>query len=309
MEDQTATQESGADQGNAQPSGAQDDYSVFADAMTSSLTEQQAAEKGAQGNPLGQPEPGPAEQRVRVKVNGEEREVTMAELVERFQKEHSAEKRFEDAARIRREADTERVAASQERGQYQQQLAQFIEMAKAMMPAPPNTAMIDSDPVEFMRQREVYAQRQAQLQQALAAQAHLEQQQQAERAQGQHRSLMESQAELLKALPHWSDSGKAQAERVRIAEHMRSLGVPQERIDAISDHRDVIAYRESMLYRELLSKAKGAAKQLAGVPPKVERPGVAGGDATRGTSQAAMQRLRRSGSIDDAASVLNGLLN
>ncbi len=47
----------------------------------------------------------PAERKFKVKVSGEEREVTETELISRYQKEAAAEKKFEEAAKIRKQHD------------------------------------------------------------------------------------------------------------------------------------------------------------------------------------------------------------
>jgi hypothetical protein len=244
---------------------------------------------------------------VKVKVDGEEREVPIDDLVTRYQKESAAEKRFEEAARLRREAEQHGSTVQQERQQLASALQHFVTTAQAMMPARPDPNLLNTDPVEYLRQERVYTERAQQLQQAQAAQAYLTQQQQAEAAARQQADMKASQEALLKALPHWSDGAKASAEQKRIADFMRSVGVPEERIRALSDHRDVIAYRESMLYRDLLAKAKETSKQLTKAPTRVERPGVAGSNFDGRTQ--AMQRFARSGRVEDAASVFRGLLD
>jgi hypothetical protein len=76
-------------------------------------TAQAAARPGAPPDtPKGgnAPEPKPEPRKLKVKVNGAEREVPEDELVRRYQMEESANQRFEEAAKLRKEAETERAA-------------------------------------------------------------------------------------------------------------------------------------------------------------------------------------------------------
>lgn len=243
---------------------------------------------------------------VKVKVDGEEREVPLDDVVATYQKESAASKRFEEAAKLRREADEVAQRVNGERQQLSQAVEAFIQRAQMFGPKEPSIELLQADPIKYLEQQAEYAKTQKQLQEAEAARAYLNQQQQAEARQEQMRRLDAEQQNLLKALPHWSDEAKATKEKAMVSKHLQDLGFAPEQIASVSDHRLVLMARESALYRELISKAKDTAKAVQKAPPRVERPGVAG-TALDGRT-AAMQRLQRSGRVEDAAEVFKSLL-
>jgi hypothetical protein len=249
----------------------------------------------------------PAVQTVRVKIDGEEREVPVDEVVTAYQKDAAASKRFEEAARVRREADEITSKVNAERQQLQAALNEFTARAERFGPKAPDLSLLDSDPVEYVRQEALHKQHVQQMQEARAAQTYLTQQQQREFEQQHSQRLSQERDALLKALPHWSDEGKAKADKERVSGYLRGMGFDEQTIGSVSDHRLVVMAREAALYREIMSKAKETPKQVAKAPARVERPGVAG-SALDGRT-AAMQRLTRSGKAEDAAALFKSLLD
>ena len=61
----------------------------------------------------------------RVKVDGDEYDVPEAELIKSYQLEKTSQKRLSDVAQQRKEVDTQKLAASQERQKYAQGLKQL----------------------------------------------------------------------------------------------------------------------------------------------------------------------------------------
>lgn len=248
----------------------------------------------------------PAARTVKVKIDGEERDVPIDEVVTAYQKDSAAAKRFEEAARLRREADDIAGKVSTERQHLAQALEVFTERLNRFGPKEPDISLLQTDPVEYLRQQAEHQQATRQLQEAEAAKAYLARQQQQEAQQMQARMLEAEMQNLMKALPHWSDQSKAEKEKSMVAGHLKALGFPPEQIAQINDHRLVVLARESALYREIMNKAKDTAKQVAKAPARVERPGVAGTNLDGRT--AAMQRLARTGRVEDAAEVFKGLI-
>lgn len=269
-------------------------------------TEAREPEQSEDAQATAEPET-PAVQTVRVKVDGEERDIPVDEVVTAYQKDAAASKRFEEAARVRREADEITQRVNTERQQLSQALNTFVQRAQQFGPRAPDIALLDSDPVEYLRQEAAFKQTQQQLSEAQAAQAYLQQQQQAQFEQQRAQALDTERQALLKALPHWSDESKAKADKERVSGYLKGMGFDEQTIGSVNDHRLVVMAREAALYREIMSKAKEAPRQVARAPARVERPGVAI-SATDGRT-AAMQRLSRTGKAEDAAALFKSLLD
>lgn len=236
--------------------------------------------------------------RIKAKVDGNEIEVTEPELIEHYQKYKSADKRLQEASEQLKGLDTHRKQLS-EAAQY------FQMMAQQMLGPKPDPAMLDSDPVTYLKAQQAYNERVSQIAQAQAAQAHLQESQSKERAVQDAEALSKERALLLKEMPHWADSEKSAAEHAKIMNFMRARGNSEERIAQQLNRSaaDVLAYRDAMLYREILAKTKELSKQVSKLPSKVERPGV----SLDGRSSAA-QRHMKEGSIESAAALISGLI-
>lgn len=270
-----------------------------------------AADDQAGQAPEAKPEPdaeGADDALVTVKVNGEDKQVKLSELTRDYQKFASATQRFEEAAGARREVETYRAQIEQERAQLGQALEFYAQQIQQFMPQPPDPQLLDADPVGYLRQQQAYQQALGQLQQADAARRELAQRSSAEQEQAIQQHLAGERQRLLSAIPEWADPAKAQAEQAALRAYLtEKAGFSASDLDQVSDHRSLVVARKAMLYDQIVQKAATAKQQVAKLPPaRVQRPGVAG-TALDGRTQA-MQKLGRSGRVEDAAAVFESLL-
>jgi hypothetical protein len=246
----------------------------------------------------------PAEEAFVIKVDGEERTLTRAELIAEAQKAAAANKRFEEAAALRKQAEAERAPLQQERAQLKQVLDTFVPQMQALMQAEqPNwEELIATNPQEYLRQRHVFEARAAQLQQAQAAQAYLMQQQQAEAAQQTRARIDEEGRKLRDAIPEWKDPDKYAAGAKAIVEFLTSSGFDAQELNGINDHRLLLVADKARKYDELIKQQSQAAQKVNKLPPKVERPGT-GMKPGDGRSEA-MRRLSKTGSVEAGAAAI-----
>jgi hypothetical protein len=302
-----ATQ-SGADtQGNE--GGFDDDIlSRLSEMVDGSETSEEGGDEGGE-EVEAQPEEAqpetPEEEKYVIKVDGEERTLTKAELIAEAQKSAAANKRFEEAAALRKQAEAERAPLQQERAQLKQVLDTFVPQMQALMQAEqPNWEhLLANDPHEYMRQRHVFEQRAVQLQQAQAAQAYLTQQQQTEAAQQAQVRIDEEGRKLRDALPDWKDPAKAAEGAKAITEYLtKTSGFDASELNGINDHRLLVVADKARRYDELMKQQAQAAQKVGKLPAKVEKPGtgVKPGD---GRTEA-MRRLKQTGSVDAGAAAL-----
>lgn len=246
----------------------------------------------------------PAEETFVIKVDGEERNLTKAELIAEAQKSAAANKRFEEAAALRKQAEAERAPLQQERAQLKQVLDTFVPQMQALMQAEqPNWEdLIATNPQEYLRQRHMWEARSAQLQQAQAAQAYLTQQQQVEAAQQAQVRIDEEGRKLRDAIPEWKDDTKYAAGARAIVDYLTSTGFDAQELNGINDHRLLIVADKARKYDELVKQQTQAAQKVNKLPPKVEKPGtgVKPGD---GRTEA-MRRLKQTGTVDAGAAAL-----
>jgi hypothetical protein len=276
------------------------------------------------------PEPDAPDQtgadKIPVEIDGKVVELTKSEIAEHYKnglRQADYTRKTMEAAEVRKAAEAERSQALQERQHYSNQLNAIAQRLGAVLQEQSQInwqQLAESNPAEYIRQRHLFEQRQAAFQQAQAEQARVYQLQQAEQVESVRQYIAKQQQELLAKLPDWKDDKKAATAKQEIAKYLiETVGyAPEEvfpqqgadgRITSLGkiDHRDILLAHKAMLYDQLMSKAQAATKKVEKLPPKMERPGNGEAGKVDGRS-AAMQRLSKSGSVEDAAAVFAQIL-
>ena len=247
-------------------------------------------------------------------VDGKQVTLTKAELAEHYKnglRQGDYTQKTMALAEQRKTAEAETLKAQQERHTYAQNLGKMAAQLEGALEQQAKidwSALLESDPVEFLKQKHLYDQRQAALQQNQREQHDLAQRSQAEQAEALKTHLATQQGYLLVKLPEWKDEAKAKSERESLKAYLLKEGYEEKDINAITDHRAVVMSRKAMLYDQMIAKANVAAKKMQNLPTKVERPGVSAETNPLDGRNKAMQRLAKSGSVEDAAAVFATLL-
>lgn len=273
-----------------------------------------AADPEAQANEDAEPvaeedaQPDDGSDEVTIEVDGKSVTLKKSELADAYKnglRQSDYTKKTMEVAEQRRAAEAEIAQARAEREAYATNLSKMaaqLEGALEQQSAINWQELLESDPVEYLRQQNLYQQRQAAYQKTQQAQAQLMEIAQAEQAQMLQATLAQQQEELLAKLPEWRDASKAKAEKAAIADYLRGQGFEASAINNINDHRAVLMARKAMLYDQMVGKANAAAKKVAAAPQRVVTPGSSGQTRIDGRSSA-MQRLGKSGRVEDAAAV------
>jgi hypothetical protein len=247
---------------------------------------------------------------VTVKIDGKDVTVKLSELKNGYQRQADYTRKTMEVAEQRKAAEAEAAKARQERERTAgelQKIAHQLEGALNEQSKIDWEQLLQTDPVEYLRQQHLAQQRQAQLQQVAAEQQRLNAQAQAEAEQARTRLLQDQHQALLDKLPAWKDETKAKAEMSQMRDFLKAEGFSDDEIGKINDHRGVILARKAMLYDQMVSKAQAAAKKVATLPTKVEKPG-SGEPQGLDRRTSAYQRLSKSGRVEDAAALFAGFL-
>jgi len=240
-----------------------------------------------------------------VKIDGKEVQVPLSELLNGYQRQSDYTKKTMEAAEQRKTADAALQQAQQERQEYHSKLERMAAQLEGALEQQGQidwNALIEQDPVEYLKQRQLYEQRQALYQQNMSERQKLIQQHQNEQAQAHQSYLAEQQDNLLAKLPDWKDDAKAAAEKTAISKFLKDQGFGDEDISSIADHRHVLIARDAMLYRDLMAKANVQAKRVQEAPQRVVKPGVTTNGNADGRTTAAKNHAK-SGTVESAAAV------
>jgi hypothetical protein len=260
--------------------------------------------------------------RYSIKIDGEEHEVPLQELLKGYQRNAdytrktmrlSDEKRALEADRQRHHEEGAAVAA--ERQRYASAVDSVVPRLRHQLQAGFGTIdwvrLANEDPARFAQLRPMHDSLWQQLQQAEAAQMTLRQSQLKWEAVRQEQTVRyaEEQRQLLKKnVPEMSDDDSLNKEIATLKSYLEKVGYRPEEIATLQDHRDTIIARKAMLYDRLMG-GKGKAERLAALP-RVQRPGTASAriDRARESRAVLMQRLKRTGRTEDAARLIEDML-
>lgn len=247
--------------------------------------------------------------KVPVKINGKIVEVSVAELKAEYGKDKASQERFEQAAEMRKSADADMQKAQAERASYAQNLQRMAVQLEGALEAQQKidwSALLESDPIEYLKQRDLLQQRQTAYQQNIGEQQRVAAAFQADQQKALVQTLKDQQEALLAKIPTWRDPVKADAEKAALRTYLIQEGFNEADLDAVSDAKAVILGRKAMLYDQMIEKAKAATKKVSTLPQKVERPG--NGQQQIDRRSQAFQKLAKSGRVEDAAAVFRDFI-
>ncbi len=249
--------------------------------------------------------------RYRVKVDNEELEVDLDELIKGYSRTSDYTKKTQSLAEQRKQVEAERTKieeAAKLRDTYSQRL-QVIEQMLSAQPEEDLTALKDSDPVGYAIKVAEKMEREKQLS-AVRAEREAVQAKQAAEQQERLKAHLSQEAERLKAaIPDLADEVKGEVIRKEIRDYAKSNGWTDQELSQVYDHRAVIALYRAMQF-EKLQKAKPAVQKKVAEAPKALKPGVGSQRIDKDSEMAKKlsKQLKQSGRTRDAAAIFERFL-
>lgn len=242
-----------------------------------------------------------------VKINGKDEQVSLKEALAGYQRQQDYTRAKQAFHEEKNQFAEELKAAKQEREVYAQLLPALMQRMQAGMPAPPDASLIDTDPSAYLRQKEAYERELGDYQAAAAEHQRLQRETQVEQQRKLQSFVEENVAKLPELIPEWKDKQVFDRDRVRVRDYLKGRGFSEDEINQAYDARLVAIAADGMRWRELQkSKPKPTAPRLE----KALKPNPAPQPQSRKDrdAQAARNRLRNSGRVEDAAAAIKALL-
>lgn len=255
-------------------------------------------------------------QHFKVKVDGEELEVTLDELLQGYSRTADYTRKTTALAQ-EKAAELEPLRSA--RQQYSQLLEKLERIVSDDLPPEPNWDKLRAeDPAGYAAQ---YADYQLQASKVLAVRAERERV-----AQEEHRDqvaqwnahLAEEKKKLFTAVPEWSkDPEVAKKDLGALAKYITSTyGYTEDDLSNTGDHRIIVAFRKAMLWDEQQAKGgKALSEKVKGTKP-VMKPGAKPVTTTshdqpsrKKKVRRAMNALAQTGRVADAARVMENLFD
>ena len=256
-----------------------------------------------------------------VRVNGEDHQVTAEELVKGYSRQADYTKKTQELSQYRQQLDEaaqfyqQEVAATQEaRQQYISSIAGAVQLNLSSLKEYENIdweRLKTEDKEEYLTKRDEYREAQANVEklkqtydQESQHQAAEQQQQFQQWAQGEH-------AKLVSIIPDWGVPQKQQAIAKELREFAFTKGFQEEELKQLFDHRSILILMQAKAWEDDQKRAKGIKAKKIKNKPKVARSGkgTTKSDSSKSKNTAKMKRLRQTGNVDDAASLLEDLFN
>jgi len=238
-----------------------------------------------------------------VKVDGKEEMWTLDQLKQSAAGQAAINKRFQEAAEARKQIQQQAAVLQQQ----QQQILQLHQQAQnggLQAPTPPTRELFESDPIGYMEEKLKYDESKAQYDQNLFQMQQV-QQQQAQRQTQAHQSYLQEQAEILKQhIPEMADPEKGERLKGELVNVGMEYGFTADEMAAVSDARYVRALNDARKYRALVAKRKSTQAKGEKARPVVKAGAKKRQDGSVATRKKAQSRLQKTGSIDDALSLI-----
>lgn len=246
----------------------------------------------------------------KIKVNDEIGEVTEEELVKGFLRQEDYTRKTQEVASTRKKFEQEELPQVRaERAELATKLSQLTEALEAATPQEPDwDTLADEDPAQFAQLRRAWDKHQQRLARARemseAAQKKVREDQEV-----QFKAFVTEQREkLLEVIPEWKDSGVAKKERNELIEYAMSRGFSEDELKQVYDHRVIRLLRDAAQFHK-------AQKAKPKVQEKIDRATVVKPGTPKPRQEVAVaeakqraQRLAKSGSVDDAALLIQTML-
>lgn len=239
----------------------------------------------------------------KVKVQGQELDVSIDELVKGYQLEQDYRIKTQKLAEEKKAWEQSQAQLVQKAvPELHQKITQYEQLLGESVAADQKVdwlALARDNPAEYIEKRAMADARKEEFTRISHERA--EQQREQERQE-----LAYNWEQLIAKQPEWKDSAKYAEDSKKIAEYLAGLGVSQERISTLRDHTSVIVANKARLYDELMASKDSAIKKVEKLPPKVERPGVKSSGSA--PEKDLFRVARKTGRVDDAAAALEALL-
>lgn len=244
------------------------------------------------------PEPDPQPKTRKIKVNGEEVEVTEEELEKGYS-------RTADYTRKTQQLAEEKAAVAAERTRYVETLTKLESTLEKLAGKEPDWDQLrqEMEPDEFAATYTDWQIHKDRLAKLAAERQKVEQEAAVENQKAYEKYLEQEHQKTLAKIPEWKDAKVAKQEVEEIRQFANSLGFSDEELAGVTDHRLMALLRKGMLQERAAKSKPAVQRQIEKV--RVVKPGSAKSNRPPVTEVTrAKQRLAKTGSVADAAAAL-----
>ena len=243
----------------------------------------------------------------KVKVAGQEFDVTLDELKNGYSRDADYRRKTEELSYDKKQFMSESEKQRQDYSSKLNELNQLMSVAQQQLQTEINSAdlekLYEEDPTEAARIEHRLRRKQEKLNQAM------------EKTQSEQRKQFESflsdqKKQLASKMPEFSDPAKASQLASSMKTTLNNYGFNDQEISQVYDHRIVMLVNDAMKYRKMQNSKPNLAKKIT-KPGRVFSSGVKKDKAEINLTKRKekLSRLKKTGSIKDATSIFLDMVN
>ena len=243
----------------------------------------------------------------RVKVQGQELEVTLDELKAGYSRDSDYRQKTHTLGLEKRDLETQKTSLRQSYDTRLSELNDLIATADATVRQQQGSEdlqkLYDEDPTAAARLDYQLRQQNRQLEEVRSKAK--------EAQQTQYNEFLNTQRELAATkIPEFADPNKADTFKVNMRNSLRNYGFNDSEIGSLADHRFLMVAKDAMSYQNLKDKKPIVQKKVANAP-KVVKAGVAKSNTSSGREQIRQKigKLAKTGHIKDAQNAILDMIN
>jgi hypothetical protein len=238
-----------------------------------------------------------------VKVDGKEEQRTLDQLKQGYAGQSAIGRGLQENAQVRKQLEQEKALFQQQQQQFLQ-LHQQAQNGGLQAPTPPTRELFESDPIGYMEEKLKYDEAHAQYAQNMQQLNQVQQQRTQAQEQARHAYLQEQAQILQQHIPEFADPDKGDKLKNSLVQTGVQYGFTEQEMSAVTDSRYVRALNDARKYRELVAKRKTVQAKGEKARPVVKAGAKKRNDGNAATRNKAKTRLQKTGSIDDALSLI-----
>jgi len=289
-----------AEEAQAQPEPSEAEYSAESEEQDVSAEEAESQEEEVEELP-----------KYRVKVSGEEVEVSLDELLNGYSRTADYQKKTQSLAEQRKAVEADRVKiaeAAKTRETYAQRLQVIEQLLQQQDQGEDLSNLKAEDPIAYAVAMAEKMEREKQLQAVQMERQRVQQEQQSYTQAQLQKHIQAEQAKLVEAIPEFKDDVKAEVIRRDIRNYAKSQGFTDQELSQVYDSRAVLALYKAAQYDKLMA-GKGVTSKKVANAPKTIRPGTSNPQSSENeTAKKDRAALRQSGNKKDAARLFERFL-
>jgi len=243
----------------------------------------------------------------RVKIQGQELEVTLDELKAGYSRDSDYRQKTHSLGMEKRDLETQKESLRQSYDTRLAELNELIATADATVRQRQGSEdlqkLYEEDPTTAAKLDFQLRQENRQLEEVKAR---------ARDAQAkQYEEFLATQKELAATkIPEFADPNKADQFKINMRNSLRNYGFNDQEIGSLADHRFLMVAKDAMSYQAIKDKRPIVAKKVANAP-KVVKAGTAKSSTSSGREviRNKIGKVRKSGNINDAQSAILDIIN